>query len=143
MPTVHREARVPYAPAQMFDLVNDIESYPRFVPWCRAAWLVERSDSELKARLTLAKGKIEKSFTTRNRLRPHDRIDVSLVEGPFRHLDGHWQFAPTDGGTRIILDLEFELKNRLWKAALGPVFAQVANTLVDAFVRRAAEVYDR
>ncbi|WP_018234064.1 type II toxin-antitoxin system RatA family toxin [Thioalkalivibrio thiocyanodenitrificans] len=142
MPSIQRSALVPYSPAQMFDLVNDIESYPQFLPGCRSATVHARDNDTIKASLELAKGAVHKSFTTCNRLQKNKMIEVRLVEGPFQHLEGFWRFdALNSGATRVSLDLEFEFSNRLVGLAIGPVFIQVANTLVDSFVRRAREVY--
>jgi ribosome-associated toxin RatA of RatAB toxin-antitoxin module len=88
MRTIHRSASVPYTPAQMFDLVNDIGSYPRFLPWCKAARVLQRDTRQIRAMLTVAKRGVEKSFTTLNLLQPPQRIEIRLVEGPFRRLDG-------------------------------------------------------
>jgi ribosome-associated toxin RatA of RatAB toxin-antitoxin module len=142
MPSIQRSALVPYSPAQMFDLVNDIESYPQFLPGCRSATVYARDNDTIKAGLELAKGAVRKSFTTCNRLQKNKMIEVRLVEGPFQHLEGFWRFdALESGATRVSLDLEFEYSNRLVGLAIGPVFTQIANTLVDSFVRRAREVY--
>ena len=139
---ISRQALVRYTAAQMFGLVEDIESYPKFLPWCRVARIVEREEGMVKAHLTLAKGAIEKSFTTINRSVPHGRIDISLVEGPFHSLEGVWlfeDFGPQ--GSKVSLDLRFEFLNPLLRFTLGPVFHQIANTLVDAFVHRARQIY--
>ncbi|SFM34253.1 Ribosome association toxin PasT (RatA) of the RatAB toxin-antitoxin module [Ectothiorhodospira mobilis] len=142
MSSISRQAVVPYTPQEMFDLVNDVESYPRFLPGCRSAAVLERGDDEVKASVELAKGAVRKSFTTRNRLQRHKMIEMRLVEGPFRQLEGFWRFdALEDGRTRVALDLDFEFSSRLVRAVVGPVFHQVANSLVEAFVRRAREVY--
>ncbi|MBK1691498.1 type II toxin-antitoxin system RatA family toxin [Ectothiorhodospira mobilis] len=142
MSSISRQAVVPYTPQEMFDLVNDVESYPRFLPGCRSAAVLERGDDEVKASVELAKGAVRKSFTTRNRLQRHKMIEMRLVEGPFRQLEGFWRFDTLeDGRTRVALDLDFEFSSRLVRAVVGPVFHQVANSLVDAFVRRAREVY--
>ncbi|MCG5535343.1 type II toxin-antitoxin system RatA family toxin [Ectothiorhodospira mobilis] len=142
MSSISRQAVVPYTPQEMFDLVNDVESYPRFLPGCRSAAVLERGDDEVKASVELAKGAVRKSFTTRNRLQRHKMIEMRLVEGPFRQLEGFWRFdVLEDGRTRVALDLDFEFSSRLVRAVVGPVFHQVANSLVESFVRRAREVY--
>lgn len=143
MPTVNRQALVPYSPAEMFALVDDVPAYPQFLPWCRSAQVHSRNEDEVRASIELAKGSLRKSFTTCNRLQKDKMIEMRLVEGPFRHLEGFWRFDALKGGaaTRVSLDLDFEFSNRLMAMAVGPVFNQVADTLVDAFVRRAREVY--
>jgi ribosome-associated toxin RatA of RatAB toxin-antitoxin module len=141
---IQRSAIVPYGPRQMFDLVNDVEAYPEFVPYCRSAHVLEVRGDAVKATIELAKGALHKSFTTINQLQAPESIRLQLVEGPFRRLHGTWNFDKAqERGTRIALDLEFEFSNRLIALALGPVFNQLANTLVDAFVRRAHQVYGR
>jgi ribosome-associated toxin RatA of RatAB toxin-antitoxin module len=141
MRTIHRSASVPYTPAQMFDLVNDIESYPRFLPWCKAARVLQRDTRQIRAMLTVAKRGVEKSFTTLNLLQPPQRVEIRLVEGPFRRLDGLWLFDPVGTGCRVSLDLTFEISGKILALTLGPVFNHAANLLVDAFVKRAHEVY--
>jgi ribosome-associated toxin RatA of RatAB toxin-antitoxin module len=143
MRTIHRNATVPYTPAQMFELVNDIEAYPEFLPWCRTARVLQRDERQIRACLAVAKGRIEKSFTTLNVLQPDRQIDMRLVEGPFRKLDGLWRFEPVAEGCHVSLDMSFELSSKIMAVTLGPVFNQAANMLVDAFVQRAQEVYGR
>jgi ribosome-associated toxin RatA of RatAB toxin-antitoxin module len=140
---VQRSEWVPYSAEQMFNLVNDVESYPEFLPHCRSARILESRDGRIKATIELAKGALHKSFTTLNRLEAPHRIDIRLVDGPFRSLHGSWSFTEQKGrGTQIALDLEFEFSNRLMALAIGPVFNHVANSLVDAFVRRAKVIHE-
>ncbi|MFP4243699.1 MAG: type II toxin-antitoxin system RatA family toxin [Ectothiorhodospira sp.] len=142
MSSIRRREVVPYTPQEMFDLVNDVESYPRFLPGCRSAQVLSRSGDEVTARVELAKGAVRKSFTTRNRLQRHKMIEMRLVDGPFRQLEGFWRFDPLeDGRTQVGLDLDFEFSSRLVSTVVGPVFHQIANSLVDAFSKRAREVY--
>lgn len=142
MPVVQRNALVPYTTEQMFDLVNDIESYPRFLPWCEDSRIVSRQGDVVRARLELAKGGVKKTFTTSNRVQHGKMIEIRLVEGPFRLLEGFWRFdGVADRRSRVSLDLEFEFSNRLAQFAFGPVFHQVANSLVEAFCKRARDVY--
>jgi ribosome-associated toxin RatA of RatAB toxin-antitoxin module len=128
----------------MFALVNDIEAYPQFLPWCRSARVHSRDEDEVRATLELARGAIQKSFTTCNRLQKDKMIEVRLVEGPFQRLEGFWRFdALREDASKVSLDLEFEFSSRLVGFALGPVFNQIANTLVDSFKVRAVQVYGR
>ncbi len=144
MTTINKSALVPYTPAEMFALVDDIERYPEFLPWCTAARVLERSDDEVRATLALAKSGVEKSFTTCNRNQKNKMIEVSLVEGPFRHLRGFWRFDPLgDNGCKVSLDMDFEFSSRVLGMVVGSVFSQVANSLVDSFQKRAQEVYGR
>lgn len=142
MPTIHRQALVPYSAEQMFALVDDIESYPQFLPWCASTDILSRNDDEVRARIELAKGSLRKSFSTCNRIQPGKMIEMRLIEGPFRRLEGFWRFDVLEGqASKVSLDLEFEFSNKLVALAVGPVFNQVANTLVDSFVARANAVY--
>lgn len=142
MPRIQRSAVVPYRPEQMFALVDDVDSYPRFLPWCRSAGVLERGDGWVRARIEMAKGALHHAFTTRNTLEPGRRIRIRLEDGPFRRLEGDWHFEPAgDGGCRVSLDLEFELAGRLFSALAGPIFNQIAASLVDSFCRRAREIH--
>ena len=126
----------------MFRLVDRVEDYREFLPWCASAEVHERSTDHLLASIDIAKGPVRKRFTTRNTRHPDTRIDIRLAEGPFRHLQGHWHFrALGEAGCKVELDLDFELSSGLLRKLLGPIFAEIANTMVDAFCRRAREVY--
>ena len=142
MAKIHRSALVMHSAKSMFDVVNDVRAYPKFLPWCKSTQLISHSPSEMVARVDIAKGKLAHKFTTRNQLNAHERIDMELVEGPFRHLRGIWQFKPLhDHACKVTLDLDFEFSGRLTAMALGAVFNEAANTMVDAFCRRANEIY--
>ncbi len=142
LPCVTRSALVRYSPMQMFELVNDVSAYPEFLPWCRSARVVWSDTDHVKACIELAKGGLRKSFTTLNRLRSGEAIQMRLVEGPFKKLEGSWRFVPLpDGACRVSLALDFEFASRLLRVTVGPVFNQIANTMVDSFVKRANEVY--
>jgi len=143
MSRIQRSALVHYSPREMYDLVNDVESYPDFLPWCRATTLISSSDTEMEASIEMAMGVLNKTFTTHNRMRPGERIELALVDGPFRKLQGYWQFdkLKVDKACKVSLDLEFEFDSAMMSIAAKPVFTQIANSLVDAFVRRAVDVY--
>ena len=133
-----------YSAEEMYDLVNDIEAYPQFLPWCTAAQIVSRNDNTLRARIALAKGKIKQSFTTANTLQPGRAIHMRLVEGPFKHLTGNWRFAPLDAHScQVSLEMNFEFANRIISLALGPIFNRILNALVRAFQQRAVDLYGR
>ena len=126
----------------MYALVADVEKYPGFLTWCRDARVREPGEDTVEASLEIGRGPIRKTFTTRNTMVPDSRIDIGLVDGPFKHLQGRWEFMTLDGaGSRIALNLEFELSNAVLRRTLGPVFSEIANTMVDAFCRRAKELY--
>lgn len=142
MTIIKRSAVVFYSPAEMFDLVDRVEDYPAFLPWCKSSDVFSRTDDEVKATLVLAKGNLEKSFTTWNRLQKNKMIEIRLLNGPFQHLEGFWRFDPiVEGGCEVVLDLEFEFSSKLIGMLFGSVFNQVANSLVDAFCKRAEQVY--
>ena len=144
MTSINKSALVPYSPAQMFALVDDIDAYPAFLPWCRNARVVSRDADEVRATIELSKGGVEKSFTTCNRNQVNKMIEMRLVEGPFRHLQGFWRFdALGEPGCKVSLDLECEFSSRMLGMVVGPVFSQVANSLVDSFQKRAVDVYGK
>lgn len=144
MSTVSRTALLPYSAAEIYSLVNDIESYPRFLPWCKSATVLSRGEDEIRAAIELSRSGIHKSFTTSNRLQPNKAIEMRLVEGPFHHLDGFWRFDSLgERASKVSLDLDFEFSNRLLGLTVGPVFHQITSTLVDSFCRRAVDVYGR
>lgn len=144
MPTVNRSALVRHTPREMFDLVNDFESYPEFLPGCRQARLIEQDKAHLVGEMTLGRAGIEQSFTTRNDLYEPERIELSLVKGPFKRLRGRWQFIPMgQDACKVSLEMEFEFASRLLGMAFGKVFQQIAGQLVDAFTHRADNVYGR
>lgn len=142
MTVINKSAIVPYSAAQMFDLVNDIESYSQFVPYCVNSRVVERNVDEIHASLTFAGAGISKSFSTLNRLQPHKMVEMRLVNGPFKSLEGFWSFETMEEQIcRVSLNLEFELAAGVLKMVFGPVFNQVASLLVDSFHKRAEQVY--
>lgn len=134
---------VPYTSEQVFGLVNDVEEYSHFIPWCVSSHILSRQDKELVASLSFAKGGMQKSFTTRNVMTPCERITMDLVDGPFKHLSGCWEFIDQEeGGCSISLRLEFEFSNRIVAMMFGAVFHQVVHSLVKSFSQRAQEVYE-
>lgn len=143
MPLISRNALVPYTVEEMYELVEDIESYPEFLPWCRSTEVLERNECEVSASIEIAKGALHKSFTTRNRHQKNKIIEMRLVKGPFKHLEGFWRFDTLKNAqaSKISLDLDFEFENKLIAMAVGSIFNQIANTMVDAFTKRAVEVY--
>ena len=141
---VDRNAIMPYTAEAMYQLVADVETYPEFLPWCRSARIEQSRGDEIQASLEIARGPVRKSFTTRNTLEPGEAIRMSLVDGPFKHLEGEWRFTPLgNDGSKIELHLEFDFASRLLKATVGPVFNHIAETMVEAFCRRAHDLYGR
>lgn len=128
----------------MYALVNDIESYPDFLHWCKRADILYATDIHLQATIALEAGKIKQSFTTENRMQPGRSINMQLVEGPFKYLSGEWQFEPQTGNScKISLDIRFEFKNKLFKLALNKTFNYIMDSLVGSFSRRAREIYGK
>jgi ribosome-associated toxin RatA of RatAB toxin-antitoxin module len=141
---IDRSALLPYSTDEMYALVSDLEAYPQFLPWCSVAKVLSQEGDELSAQIAFSVRGVSKSFTTRNRLQPGKEIYMKLVEGPFSQLEGRWQFEPLgDAGSKISLFLEYDFSSKMVSFAVGPVFNKIANTLVDAFQKRAAEVYGK
>ena len=127
----------------MYRLVNDVGSYDQFLPWCRTSTVLSESEQEMQASIEMKKGILHKTFTTHNRLTPNEKIEIGLVNGPFRKLTGYWGFEPlkVENASKVVLELEFEFDSAMMSVAAAPIFTQIANSLVDAFVKRAVEVY--
>lgn len=144
MPIVHRSTVVPFTCEQMYQLVNDIEHYPEFLPWCPSTTVHFRKDNQVQATIDIAKGIVHRSFTTINTLDPNQSVKMALVEGPFKHLQGHWQFKPqAQGLTQIDFYVDFEFNNRLLDIGFAPVFNHITQSMVTAFSNRANEVYGK
>ena len=142
MPTVKKVQVVNYEPHQMYDLVNAIEDYPKFLPWCKHTKIHYRDDSEVKATVDMAKGPLQQSFTTLNRLTKNRRIDLTYVKGPFRRLEGAWLFEPIgEGRCRLQFEITYEFANRLLSLAIEPVFFPISQSLIESFHLRAKEIY--
>ena len=139
---VQKSALVKFSAQQMYALVEDIESYPQFLPWCSGSKILHKENNIVDGRLDIAKAGFHKSFATRNRLDPSGKIYLSLLEGPFSSLEGVWSFLPLrEDASKISLDLEFEIYSKLTSLAFGPVFNQICNTMVTAFTQRAKVIY--
>jgi ribosome-associated toxin RatA of RatAB toxin-antitoxin module len=142
MNAVERSAIVAYSAESMFALVEDVESYPRFLPWCRRTEVELRDDERTVATLYIDYRGVRQSFTTENRREHHRTIDMKLVRGPFQRLDGRWRFTRLQADAcKVELGLDYQLASPMLGRLVGPVFDGIANTMVDAFVRRADAVY--
>lgn len=142
MIVIEKTAIVPYADQQMFELVNDIESYSEYLPWCKQSVVHTRNDESVLASLTVEKGPLKQTFTTLNKLSGYQRIDLSLKEGAFKYLQGHWSFVKKqDNWSQINFRLEFEFSNKLVDKMLGPVFGSLTGSLMDAFCQEAKVRY--
>lgn len=139
---VQKSALVKFSAQQMFDLVDDIESYPKFLPWCSGSRVLRREGDIVEGQIDIAKAGFHKSFTTRNRIDRGGKIQISLLDGPFKSLEGFWSFMPLrEDASKISLDLEFEISGVLANLAFGPVFNQICNTMVTSFTQRAKAIY--
>lgn len=142
MPNISKSALVPYTAAQMFDLVDKVSDYPEFLPWCGGSEELSRNEDEVNASVTISHSGINKAFTTCNRLQKNKMIEMELVNGPFKHLHGFWRFETlSDSACKVSLDLEYEFSSKLLGMAVGPVFNQIANSMVDSFCQRADKIY--
>ncbi|MGO9803865.1 MAG: type II toxin-antitoxin system RatA family toxin [Steroidobacteraceae bacterium] len=138
MREVKRSALVNQPPARLFELINDIESYPQFLPWCTHARVATRTPQEIVATIGVRQGALHGEFTTRNALEADRSIRMQLVSGPFRALEGQWLLTPVDGsGCRVDLSVRFAFRNALTGLLFETKFAATIASLVDAFVARA------
>ena len=145
MKTVNKSVLIWYSAAEMFSLVTDVASYPQFLPWCNAASVVEEDAHGMTAQVGLSLAGLKKSFTTRNTHVKDRQVSLQLVDGPFSKLDGRWDFVPVGSAGERACKIEFSLRydfdSVTLAAVVGPVFDKIAGSLVDAFVKRAAQVY--
>ena len=143
MPNISKSALVTHSASEMFALVDDVSSYKEFLPWCGGSEEMSRNEDEVKASVTISHSGLNKTFTTLNRLQKNKMIEIKLINGPFKHLHGFWRFDPlAEDACKISLELEYEFSNMLLGLAIGPVFSQIANSMVDSFCLRAEAVYD-
>ncbi len=142
MALVEKTVLVAHSAEQMFKLVDCVEDYPAFLPWCGGASVVDKDENKVHATVGINYHHIKQSFTTENvRIAPH-QIDMTLQDGPFRHLDGSWRFIPLSySACKIEFRLHYEFSSKLLEKLVGPVFHYIANSFVDAFIHRAEKVY--
>ncbi len=142
MAQISRSALVPFSAGQMYQLVNDVDAYPEFLPGCTGSRVLDTSENQMTASVDVSKAGISKTFTTRNTLSDNQSIHMQLVDGPFRKLTGGWRFISLgDDACKVELSLEFEFTNMLVEMAFGRIFKELANSMVQAFTQRAKEVY--
>ena len=145
MKNVHKSVLIWYSAEEMFALVTDVAHYPDFLPWCDHASVLAVEPQGMKAEIGIAFGGIRQTFTTRNTHVEGRDVRMKLVDGPFSHLDGHWKFIPLgqpgQRACKVDLQLHYSFKNAALAALVGPVFDKIAGNLVDAFVKRAEQVY--
>lgn len=142
MPSVNKSVLVPYGASRMFDLVERVEDYPQFLPWCGGTRVLERAPERMVATILIDFRGLQQSFTTENLHEADRSIRMTLRDGPFSKLDGLWQFAPLrEDACKVVFRLDYAFAGPLLSRALSPVFDQIAGSFVDAFVRRAEAVY--
>ncbi len=145
MKTVHKSVLIWYSAAEMFALVIDVARYPQFLPWCDHASVSEQDVSGMTATVGLSIAGLKQSFTTRNTHIPDRQVHLLLVKGPFSKLDGQWDFTPVgaagERACKVEFSLRYDFNNAALAALIGPVFEKIAGSLVDAFVKRAGQVY--
>lgn len=142
MPVVEKSALVHHTAEEMYNLVADVGAYQDFLPWCRSSRLISSEEDRICGEIEVYRAGISQKFTTCNDIDPGRRMTIKLVEGPFKKLEGAWEFhALGENACKVCLRLDFEFSGRLINAAFGKVFALIANELVDAFCKRADEVY--
>lgn len=143
MAVVKKSRVIGYSCEQMFEIVNDVEKYSEFLPYCTESLVRHRDDDEVQATLVISAAGVSKSFTTHNRLQHNKMIEIRLVDGPFSHLEGFWRFDEVEEGCKISFDLEFEFSGRMLSMLIGPLFDQVTNKMVDSFCTRAEHLYGK
>jgi ribosome-associated toxin RatA of RatAB toxin-antitoxin module len=144
MKTVHKSVLIWFSAQEMFALVTDIERYPQFLPWCDQASVLDQHEHGMTARVGISIGGIRQGFTTRNSHTCGRQVQMQLVEGPFSRLDGQWNFSPLgeqERACKVEFTLRYDFDSAALAALVGPVFDKIAGSLVDAFVKRANQVY--
>ena len=142
MAVVHKSVILGYSAAQMFSLVDKVEDYPQFLPWCGGVEIKERSDERLVAAIHIHYHGVKQSFTTENTNTPPFAMQMKLVEGPFRQLDGQWHFRPLrEDACKVEFELQYEFSSKLLEKLIGPVFSMIANSFVESFCKRAEVIY--
>jgi ribosome-associated toxin RatA of RatAB toxin-antitoxin module len=143
MAVVEKSVLIEHSATQMFELVDRVEDYPKFLPWCAGTELLERTDSKTAARLHINYHGLKAHFATENAKEIPRQMDIRLREGPFRRLEGVWRFtALGENACKVEFRLHYEFSSRILEKVLGPVFHHIANTFVESFVKRAQQVYD-
>ena len=142
MPTINRSALVMYSVEQMFKLINDVLAYPSFLPDCSDSKIINKDGDSITAALLVSKAGFKKWFTTKNTLISNEEIQLMLVDGPFKQLQGSWQLTPlSDDACKVSLSLEYEFSNKVFDIAFGRAFNHLTNNMVQAFTQRAKDVY--
>ena len=144
MADVKKLVLIEFTPAQMFELVDRCEDYPQFLPWCGGTEVNKRTDAITAATIHINYHGIKAHFSTENEKHPPNEMIIRLTDGPFNSLDGNWKFTPLgDAACKVEFNLHYQFASKLLEKVLGPVFNHIANTFVDSFVKRAAQVYGK
>ncbi len=139
---IKKTALINFSCEKMYQLVNDINAYPQFLPWCSKASILSQSEQEMKAELVIAKAGVHKSLITINRLTKNQKIEMRLAQGPFSDFQGIWRFqALNDNACKISFDIQFQFANGFVEKVIAPIFIQISDTWVDAFCQRARQLY--
>jgi ribosome-associated toxin RatA of RatAB toxin-antitoxin module len=145
MKNIHKSVLIWFSPEEMFRLVTDVNAYPQFLPWCDHARVLETTESGMTAEVGIKMAGIKQSFTTRNTHVPGREVQMALIDGPFSNLSGGWTFSPVGDGSqracKVELKLHYGFSSAALSAVVGPVFDKIASSLVDAFIKRAEQVY--
>lgn len=142
MPKVHKTILLPYTAQQMYDLVEKVEDYPQFLPWCGGVTVHQRTETNLEATVIIAFKGLRQIFRTSNVNKPPHEMHMTFRDGPFKHFTGQWRFTDQQtSGVRVQFDLDYEFSNKLISFAIGPVFSVIAQTFIDGFVTRAKKLY--
>jgi ribosome-associated toxin RatA of RatAB toxin-antitoxin module len=144
MTTISKNALIQHSASEMYDLVLDVGSYQDFLPWCSQSELLSQTEQVIEGKITIDHSVFKKSFITRNKVIKNQSIEIKLLQGPFKNLDGIWEFTALDSHcSKISLHLEFDFQSKIISMALGPVFSQIANSMLDSFCQRADIVYSK
>jgi ribosome-associated toxin RatA of RatAB toxin-antitoxin module len=144
MALVEKSVLIEYPAGQMYALVDDVASYPAFLPWCGGTEILMRERDKVQAAIRIDYHGIRQTFSTENLLRPNESIEIKLLHGPFKQLDGSWRFHPLgDNACKIEFRLHYEFSSRLLEKLVGPVFQMIAHSLIESFVRRAEQLYGK
>lgn len=141
MPVIRLHEILPFTPQQMYDLVVDVDRYPEFLPWCVKTRTFDFRPNQFTAELTISFRGMRESFQTVDRIIPNQEVKVSLLKGPFSHLENTWKFQPAPGGTRVEFYIDFRFQNRIIDLTMGPLFSHAARQMVAAFRNRAHAIY--
>ncbi|MBX3628542.1 MAG: type II toxin-antitoxin system RatA family toxin [Nitrosomonas sp.] len=142
MAEIEKTVLVPYSAEKMFNLVDDVAEYPEFLPWCGGTTVIHLSESVTHATVNINYHHVKHSFSTENKRTPPVLIEMTLLNGPFEHLDGHWRFIPlSDDACKIEFRLHYTFSHKILEKLVGPVFHMIANSFVESFIERADAIY--